>query len=138
MKRLFVDTAGWMAMADGKDPLHGFFLSARDRWLEQGGLLVISDYVIDETLALIRMRLGMNAAEKWWDTVSQSPRCKTEWITPQRAERALRWFFKWQDQTFSFTDCTSFVIMREFGIEKALTTDRHFTAAGFEILPGDP
>ena len=52
-----------MAMADGKDSLHTSFVAARDQWLEQGGLLSISNYVVDETLTLIRMRLGMNAVE---------------------------------------------------------------------------
>ena len=135
MKRLFVDTAGWMAMADGKDPHHPSSLRVRDQWLEEGGILTISDYVIDETLTLIRMRLGIGAAERWWELVSESPRCKTEWITPDRAEKATRWFFKWRDQSFSFTDCTSFVIMTELGNDKVLTTDRHFITAGFSSLP---
>ena len=135
MKRLFVDTAGWMSMADAKDPLHLACLRTRDHWLEEGGILILSNYVIDETLTLIRMRLGLGAAERWWELVGQSPRCKTEWINPDRMEKAIKWFFKWQDQTFSFTDCTSFVIMTEFGIEKVLTADRHFITAGFEILP---
>ena len=135
MKQLFVDTAGWMAMADSRDPLHTSSLRVRDKWLEEDGILTVSNYILDETLTLIRMRLGMGAAEQWWELVSQSPRCKTEWITPSRAEKAIRWFFKWQDQTFSFTDCTSFVIMTELGKEKALTADHHFITAGFEILP---
>ena len=135
MKRLFVDTAGWMAMADARDPLHPSSLRARDRWLEEGGVLTLSNYVVDETLTLIRMRLGIGAAEKWWDLVSQSRRCRTEWISPDREGKAVRWFFKWRDQSFSFTDCTCFVIMTELGIEKALTADHHFITAGFEILP---
>ncbi len=135
MKRLFVDTAGWMAMADVKDPLHIPCVRARDQWLEQGGIMTTSNYVVDETLTLIRIRLGLTAAEAWWDMVSQSPRCRTEWITQDKAEKALRWFFKWQDQSFSFTDCTSFVVMKELGITKALTTDHHFMTAGFELLP---
>jgi len=137
MKQLFVDTAGWMAMVDGNDPLHLSTLAARDHWLEQGGLLCISNYVVDESLTLIRMRLGMNAAGQWWDLVSRSPRCRTEWITPAREEKAIEWFFKWDDQSFSFTDCTSFVLMNELGIEKALTADRHFFTAGFQVLPSD-
>lgn len=135
MKRLFVDTAGWMAMADTKDPLHLRSLRVRDRWLEEGGILVMSNYVVDETLTLIRIRLGMAAAERWWDLVSQSPRCNAEWITHERQEKAIKWFFKWQDQSFSLTDCTSFVVMRELGMEKALTADRHFRTAGFEVVP---
>ncbi len=92
MKRLFVDTAGWMAMADARDPRHASFRTGRDQWLEADGMLVISNYVADETLTLIRMRLGLKAAEQWWNQVSESPRCRTEWVTPDRAERAVRWF----------------------------------------------
>lgn len=135
MNRLFVDTAGWMAMADAKDPIHLSALQIRDRWLEEDGILVMSNYVVDETLTLIRMRLGMAAVQQWWAMVSQSARCKIEWITPDRAERAIRWFFQWQDQSFSFTDCTSFALLTELGIQKVLTADGHFITAGFEILP---
>ena len=39
------------------------------------------------------------------------------------------------DKSYSFTDCTSFVVMRELGIREALTTDRHFVQAGFGIRP---
>ncbi len=59
MKALFVDTAGWMACADAADPAHGRATTARDRWLERKGVLVTTDYVIDETLTLIRFRLGL-------------------------------------------------------------------------------
>ncbi|MDE0366510.1 MAG: hypothetical protein OXP09_13150 [Gammaproteobacteria bacterium] len=40
------------------------------------------------------------------------------------------------DKAFSFTDCTSFVVMDELGFRKALITDRRFRQAGFEMLPG--
>ena len=65
MKRLFVDTAGWMAMSDAKDPLHQKSVRFRDKSLEQGTILVTSNYILDETLTLIRMRLGIEPAEKW-------------------------------------------------------------------------
>lgn len=135
MKRLFVDTAGWMAMADSRDPLHRKSVQCRDQWLEDGAILVTSDYVIDETLTLLRMRIGLGAAKKWWQMVSDSPRCKKEWITPDHLGKAVQWFFQWQDQSFSLTDCTSFIVMRELGIEDALTADNHFSIAGFCIHP---
>jgi predicted nucleic acid-binding protein len=135
MKRLFVDTAGWMSMADKSDRRHLDFIQIRNEWLEQGGILVTTDYIIDETLTLIRIRLGVAAAEKWWEHVSGSPRLQVEWIGVERAERALGWFFRWGDQAFSFTDCTSFVVMRELSLKLALTGDRHFITAGFETLP---
>ena len=39
-----------------------------------------------------------------------------------------------QDKDCSLTDCVSFVIMREAGLQEALTGDRHFEQAGFQAL----
>ena len=135
MKRLFIDTAGWMAMADAKDPRHKKSAQFRDQSLEQGAVLVTSNYIIDETLTSIRMRLGIDPAIRWWGQISESLRCNVEWITPDRAEKALHFFFRWQDQFFSFTDCTSFTLMRELSIENVMTADHHFITAGFQIHP---
>ena len=132
---LFVDTAGWMAMADAGDPAHGASRWERDTCLRDGGVLVSTDYVIDETLTVIRVRLGLRAAARWWAQIDVSSRVRWEWIDPLRAEKARSWFFEWSDKEFSFTDCTSFVIMKELRLQRVLTTDRHFSQAGFEALP---
>lgn len=134
-KAAFVDTAGWMMLADASDPLHSKGSKFRDDWLRGGGSLVSTDFVLDETLALVRVRLGLDAAERWWGQVEDSARLSWEWIDPVRAEKARRWFFRWRDKSFSFTDCTSFVVMRERRLRTALTSDRHFRDAGFEMAP---
>ena len=132
---LFVDTAGWMAMADASDPAHEASRAARDHWLEEGGVLVSTDYVLDETLTLLRVRLGLAAALLWWEQVDRSSRLRWEWIDSERAERARAWFFQWADKTFSFTDCASFVVMKELRLKRALTTDGRFRQAGFDVVP---
>jgi len=135
MKGLLVDTAGWMACADAADPAHELASVARDRWLEQGGWLVTTDYIADETLTLVRMRLGLVAAESWWGQVSESSHLRWEAISPPRADKARALFFRCRDKDFSFTDCTSFVVMRELRLRDALTTDHHFTQMGFAVQP---
>jgi predicted nucleic acid-binding protein len=135
MKGLFVDTAGWVACADSADPAHKRAAAARDRWLERGGVLVTTDYVVDETLTLIRLRLGLDAAEAWWRQVEGSSRLRWEFVSLARADKARGLFFRYRDKDFSFTDCTSFVVMRELKLGEVLTTDRHFKQAGFTTLP---
>ncbi len=136
MSLLFVDTAGWMACADGSDPAHRKAAAVRDLWLEGGGLFVTSDYVADETLTLLRIRLGIDAAEAWWRQVDGSSRVRWEYISLARADKARGLFFRYRDKDFSFTDCTSFILMRELKLREALTTDHHFLQAGFGIKPG--
>ena len=135
MKALFVDTAGWMACADAADPAHARAVAARDEALEAGRALVTTDYVVDETLTLVRLRLGLPAAEKWWAQVEASPRVRWQWIDPSRSDKALALFFRDRDNDYSFTDCTSFVVMRELKLREVLTTDRHFRQMGFHTLP---
>ncbi len=136
MKALFVDTAGWIACADAADPAHSQTAAGRDAWLEAGGVLLTTDYVADETLTLLRFRLGLDAAESWWRQVESSSRLRWEFIGLDRADRARALFFRYRDKEFSFTDCTSFVVMRELRIREALTTDHHFSQAGFDVKPG--
>lgn len=135
MKALFADTAGWMVCADAADPAHLAAMTARDAWLEIGGLFVTTDYIVDETLTLIRLRLGHAAAEAWWKQVDGSSRIRWESISPARAEKARGLFFRYHDKDFSFTDCTSFVVMRELKLREALTTDHHFAQMGFTLRP---
>jgi len=135
MRRLFVDTAGWVACADAVDPAHRRSTAARDQWLREGGVLVTSDYVVDETLTMLRFRLGLAETEAWWHQVTGTSRLRWEYIGLERADKARDLLFRHTDKEYSFTDCTSFVVMRELKLREALTTDHHFTQAGFVILP---
>ena len=124
-----------MACADSNDPAHIKCIVARDAQLRAGSLLLTTDYVADETLTLLRLRLGLPAAQDWWDRISGSPRVVLTGIDGDIRERALQWFFRYSDKNFSFTDCTSFAVMRREKIRDALTTDRHFQQVGFQALP---
>jgi hypothetical protein len=135
MKGLFVDTAGWMACADEGDPAYQLACAARDAALEEGSVLVTTDYVIDQTLTLIRLRLGLGAAKTWWSQVEGTSRLRWEWVGPARTEKARTLFFRYRDKDYSFTDCTSFVVMHELKLKQALTTDHHFQQMSFDVLP---
>ncbi len=135
MKGLFVDTAGWVACADAADAAHKQAAAARDHLLDQGGLLVTTDYVADETLTFLRLRLGLDATEAWWRQVDGSSRLRWEIVTPTRADKARDLFFRYRDKEFSFTDCASLIVMRELKLREALTTNHHFAQAGFTLLP---
>lgn len=136
MKGLFVDTGGWMACADAADPAHRRACDARDGALEARLPLVTTDFVVDETLTLLRVRLGLPAAEAWWRQIDRSARLRWERVSAERFDRARQLFFLYRDKRFSFTDCTSFVVMQELKLTRALATDRHFRQMGFQAVPG--
>jgi predicted nucleic acid-binding protein len=49
-------------------------------------------------------------------------------------DRAVDLYQHRQDKGWSLTDCTSFLIMGDEGINDALTGDHHFEQAGFNVL----
>jgi predicted nucleic acid-binding protein len=135
MNAVFIDTAGWMACADRNDPAHSASMAARDATLEAGRMLITTDFVVDETLTLIRFRLGLAAANAWWQQIDRSARLRWERVENDRFERARNLFFQYRDKDLSFTDCTSFAVMRELRLTTVITTDGHFRQVGFDVLP---
>ena len=68
------------------------------------------------------------------DLIEQSVGIRVERIDAGRFDEAKAFFRRHADHDYSFTDCSSFVVMRELGLRQALTSDRHFSEAGFEAL----
>jgi predicted nucleic acid-binding protein len=104
MNAVFMDTGGWMACADRADPAHASCRAARDGALESGRTLITTDFVIDETLTLIRFRLGLRAADAWWQQIEGSARLRWERVESDRFERARQLFIQYRDKDLSFTD----------------------------------
>lgn len=132
---LFVDTSGWYALIDRRDADHRRFADRVRRHVSDGGRLASTDYVLDESFTLARARSGSRAALGLMDLVEQTSALDLEWIGSERFERAGHLFRQYEDQAFSFTDCTSFVVMRELRLTEALTKDEHFRIAGFSLVP---
>jgi predicted nucleic acid-binding protein len=131
----FVDPGGWMACADRSDPAHVACTAARDATLEAGRLLITTDFVVDETLTLIRFRLGLAAANAWWEQIDGSARLRWERVENDRFERARHLFFQYRDRDLSFTDCTSFAVMRELRLTTVITTMGTFARSGSMCYP---
>jgi predicted nucleic acid-binding protein len=56
-------------------------------------------------------------------------------VTSERFVEAQTVFRRYnRDKTWSFTDCTSFAVMKELKIKTVFTFDDHFEQMGFRIL----
>ena len=56
-------------------------------------------------------------------------------LSSELFNRGLTLYKKYQDKDWGLVDCISFVVMKEAEIHAALTFDRHFVQAGFQIFP---
>jgi uncharacterized protein len=63
-----------------------------------------------------------------------NPDIETIWVDEPLHRRALDLLVARQDKTYSLCDAVSFILMRDRGIQEALTTDHHFEQEGFRRL----
>ena len=134
-RSVFVDTSAWYALVDRQDVRHPAIAALMARHARSGIRLVPTDYVIDEPCTLAQARFGSTIAFRLRDLLQGTKALDLEWIGPERFDRAEALFRKYHDQSFSFTDCVSFTVMRELGIAAAITMDEHFRIAGFDVAP---
>lgn len=130
---IFVDSGGWFASLITTDSDH---LAAKV-WLRTNKLpLVTTDYVVDETLTLLRARGEARDAMNLAKLFSLGKAAKIEFVTRSDFESALALFQEYGDKEWSFTDCTSKVAMERLGIKVAFAFDQHFRQFGsVDVVP---
>jgi len=133
-EKVFVDSSAFFALMIECDPLHSLMVEAFNKFRNAKTRWVTSDYILDETATLLTARGYHQMAVALLNLPGNSRALQMEWMDSQRFFKTRRLFAKYQDQGFSFTDCFSFVLMRELKIQKALTKDKHFGVMGFERL----
>lgn len=131
---VFMDSAGFLALWDAGDEHHAAAGALQEELAGKRRRFVTSEYVVDETITLLRRRHSHAAASDFLDTVERSEALRLEWIGPERFHAAATLFRRHADKEWSFTDCVSFALMRELRIREAFTTDHHFRQAGFVPL----
>ena len=55
-------------------------------------------------------------------------------LTPHLFAQGFTLYKLYQDKAWGLVDCISFLVMREAGVNRALTFDQHFVQAGFQAL----
>jgi predicted nucleic acid-binding protein len=132
MKRIFVDTSAWFAFVNRRDPDHR---RVRDVLRSFEGRLVTSNFVFDEIVTLLRFRVGHESATALGDRLLDSTVADLVRLTADDEQRAWTIFGRRLGQHFSFTDCTSFALMRRLGITEVAALDDNFAREGFTVLP---
>lgn len=138
-RHIFVDTSAWIALVDESDRHHREAKAYYEQQIRQMGVeLITSDYIIDETLTLIRYRMGMLFAQRFWNSIEQARSqniLRTIWVGQKTWQEAVALFFRYADQRFSFTDCTSFALLSQEPVDAVFSFDRDFVVAGFLTEP---
>jgi predicted nucleic acid-binding protein len=131
---LFVDTWGWLVLANGRDPAFQEVSRLRAEAVAHQRGWVTTDYILDETMTRLFAIAPFQDARRFSEGIFEASGhglLDIEHVTPERFRSAWRMRLRYHDKPrVSFTDLTSFVVMRELGLTCVLTGDAHFEQVG--------
>ena len=130
--KIFMDTAAFLAILNANDQFHP---AARQSWqvvIESDSVLFSSNYVLLETTALLQHRFGIEAVRLFESDLL--PVVTVVWVDELIHKRAMGALLAANRRDLSLVDCTSFDIIRQFGLDKAFTFDPHFREQGFNLV----
>ena len=121
---ILVDTGAWYAVANRSDRHHADARRFYTQYAPEGSL-VTTTLIVAETCSLLSARLGHPAALTFWQTLRET---RIPVLTVDAVDLEGAWHISqaFQDQAFSFVDCTTFALMERTGIVDAFAFDAHF------------
>lgn len=130
---IFVDTGAWFAMTVPSDQDH----DAVERCFAQiSEPLFTTDYIIDETLTLLRARGYGHRALLLGEAFFNGSLADVHHLDESEIKAAWEVFRQYDDKEWSFTDCASKVAIEEFRITQAISLDHHFRQfGGVQVMP---
>jgi predicted nucleic acid-binding protein len=131
MKRIFVDTAYFVALVRKRDQLHR---QATEFQENPPGELLTTEWVLTETADSLAEPPTREEFIRVFDRLRMRKDVVIVQVSHEHFLQGCELYAKRNDKHWSLTDCISFVVMREHRIDAALTSDIHFEQAGFQRL----
>lgn len=124
---IFVDSGGWFASVVTDDDDY----EIAKNWLnENKEPLFTTNYIVDETLTLLRARgenqKALQVGKLFFDGLLAS----IYYLSEEDIFYSWEIFQKFADKDWSFTDCSSKYVCEKFGISQAFSFDKHFRQFG--------
>ena len=134
-KKVFVDTGAFLALTNRADQHHQNALNCLGNLQIQRVVFVTSNFILDETYTRLRSKAGLNAAIRFGEEIQLNRQLKI--VTVEKSLETIAWeiFKKYHEQYFSYTDCTSFAIMKRKKLKEAFSFDKDFKIFGWTTHP---
>ena len=131
---IFIDTSGFYALLVRGDDQHARAAEILREAAKRKRGLVTTDYVLDETATLLLARGYTAVLADFLKRVQESEACRVIWMDADYFEKTKQLFLKNPERRWSFTDCFSFMVMKELRLRDAMSKDSHFKTAGLAPL----
>jgi uncharacterized protein len=130
-RAVFVDTGAWVALRYARDQHHRRARQALGRLRADGLGLVTTEWVLAETVTLLKARGAVDHALALGEAIQAGRLGYLVESTPERRRSAWALFVRYRDRRVGWVDCASFAVMEELGLRQFFGFDDDFVRAGF-------
>jgi predicted nucleic acid-binding protein len=132
---VLIDTSALYAVLDRDDRNYRVAKATWTRLLQADRPVLVTNYVVVETITLVHHRLGIKAVRALLGDML--PALEMHWITGDEHAHAQNALLATDRRKLSLVDCSSFHVMRSRQVRQAFAFDPHFAEQGFDLLPGE-
>ena len=131
MKKVFVDTAAWLALLNIDDIWHQQAKQIRLELVKQNYIFITTEFVLLEVGDALCSQVLRNNTANFLHNIYQLKSTKIITLNQDLLQSGLSLYEQRLDKDWGLTDCISFVVMQREQIQEAFTSDKHFEQAGF-------
>ncbi len=130
---IFLDTSAIYALADTLDANHDRAVELFSRALTHEETLLVHNYILVESAALLQRRLGTTSAMQF---MRDADTFQVHWIEADDHRRSIAIWHERKRRNLSLVDCMSFLVMRLYDVRQVLAFDSDFEREGFDGYVG--
>lgn len=131
MSLVFADTSYFLSLLNTKDEHH----ASAFKWSQRSGTkLLLTEFI------LLELGNALSTSKSRYQFVGLVYQLRNDddvtlvELSTDLMKQGELLFASRSDKDWSLTDCISFVTMRQYRVNEALTSDHHFSQAGFRVL----
>lgn len=131
MKAVFADAFYFVGLLNREDQHHARVVAVAGRLHDD---VVTTEWILTEFADALARSASRRLVLQFIGDLERDPKVRIIRASTELFRRGLQLYSERPDKKWSLTDCISFVVMKEEGIQDALTGDGHFEQAGFKVL----
>jgi predicted nucleic acid-binding protein len=130
--KVLVDTSAFLAVIDVNEQNHAAARRIWEQLIRDEAILICTNYVLLESLALIQSRFGIALVKAFEDNLV--PYLNVEWVDETLHQAGVAALLIANRRHLSLVDCISFETARRLGLDTVFAFDQHFIEQGFTCL----
>jgi predicted nucleic acid-binding protein len=134
MSVVLADTSGLYALLNDREPYHSQARAFYDSLPRQTELVVI-EYILVETMTLLRVRGFSAAAVRFRDAIRQSNVFSLRYSSVELERATFDVFRRYTDKEWSYADCALLASSNELGARAVFSFDHHIDQMGLQRVP---